>query len=103
MSIRDFSTPPQVRVSTPQGIGWLERIWRLGDTWMSTVDHVETIQLYPLDALRPVRTDKLGPQMTHVVRRPVRRPSVVRRVLALLPLVATIVMVGLAWLYGWGL
>lgn len=102
MSISN-STTPQVRVRTPKGVGFLQRIWRLGETWFSTVDHVETIQLYPLDQLGPVNSGFVAPGTTRIVRRNVRRPSIVRRFLALLPLTAAIVIVGLAWLNGWGL
>jgi hypothetical protein len=100
MSINNSPTPPQVRVRTPGGIGILQKIWRLGDLWMSTVDHTETLQLYPLDTLRPARTDAFGVQRSHVVRRRVARPSLLHRFLALIPLAATIALVGTAWLVG---
>ena len=78
----------------------------MGDLWMSTVDHAEPqdkqdLQLYPLDTLRPAQTGPLCVRpRSHVVRRSLRRPSLLRRFLALLPLTAAIVMVGLAWLAG---
>lgn len=111
MSIRN-STSPQVRVRTPNDLGWVQKVWTLGDTWMSTVDHNPPdrdpqIQLYPLEQLGPARTDPLDPQMSHVVRRTVRktesRPSIGLALLGVALLAAPIVMVGLAWLNGWGL
>ena len=107
MSISNSPTP-QVRVRTPHRFGVVQKIWRLGDRWMSTVDHNPPdkdpqIQLYPLDQLGPVNSGFVAPGTTRIVRRTIRRPSLVRRVLALLPLTAAIVMVGLAWLNGWGL
>ena len=107
MSISNSPTP-QVRVRTPKGVGFLQRIWRLGETWFSTVDHNPPdkdpqIQLYPLDQLGPVNSGFVAPGTTRIKRRTIRRPSLVRRFLALLPLTAAIVMVGLAWLNGWSL
>lgn len=105
MSINNSPTPPQVRVRTPGGIGILQKVWRLGDLWMSTVDHdpdseAGETQLYPLDVLRPHNTDQIEPSFSHVVRRRVARPSLLHRFLALIPLAATIALVGTAWLVG---
>ncbi len=97
MSINNFTTPPQVRVRTPQGVGLLERIWRIGDLWLSTVDHTETLQVYPLSELGPVRTDA-HLKCSHVVRRRRPAPSIARVVLAAIPLALVVAMVGLAWI-----
>ena len=101
MSISN-STTPQVRVRTPRGVGFLERIWRLGDRWMSTVDHVQTIQLYPLEDLRPVRTDRLSPQLSHVVRRTRRASAIMPRLVGIAILALTVAAVGFAWVAGLG-
>ena len=110
MSISN-STTPQVRVRTPRRLGVLQKIWRLGDRWMSTVDHdpegpVGQIQIYPIETLRPNETRQIQPQVSHVVRReikPRRRVSPIRCILSLIPLAIPVVLVGLAWLNGWGL
>lgn len=107
MSTTNLATPPQVMVRTPRGIGWLQHIWRLGDTWMSTVDHAdrdqtETIQLYPLEQLGPARTDKLNPQRSHVVRRAARRSRILPRLIGIALLAASVAAVGFAWLAGLG-
>lgn len=102
MSTGNFTTPPQVRVRTPNGVGFLERIWRIGDLWLSTVDHTETLRVYPLRDLGPVRTDA-HLKCSHVVRRRRQAPSPIQVVLATLPLALVVAMVGLAWICGWGI
>lgn len=110
MSISNSPTP-QVRVRTPRRLGVVQKIWRLGDRWMSTLDHdphgeVGQIQIYPIETLRPNETRQIQPAFSHVVRRDFkpRRPfSLVRCILSLIPLAIPVVLVGLAWLNGWGL